>query len=92
MGDRPAYTKGMRAANEVQLQKYRKETEDGEYDLLMHEVWWRDRFAMLESHGYRLRPRYHPDWKPSWLDTDVNPTYAEDSVGTDVRFPKFQCE
>ena len=24
---------------------------------------------MLESHGYRLRQRYKPDWKPSWLTT-----------------------
>ncbi|KAL5476622.1 hypothetical protein ACEPAI_3302 [Sanghuangporus weigelae] len=37
--------------------------------LLSAEIAWRDRYEMLESHGYRLRPRYHPNWRPSWLDT-----------------------
>ena len=31
------------------------------------EMWWRDRFNMLERRGYRLLPRYSPDWKPSWI-------------------------
>ncbi|KAL5513763.1 hypothetical protein ACEPAH_4164 [Sanghuangporus vaninii] len=37
--------------------------------LLKREIMWRDRYTMLESHGYRLRQRYKPDWKPSWLGT-----------------------
>lgn len=31
------------------------------------EIWWRDRYNMLERRGYRLLPRYSPDWKPSWI-------------------------
>jgi len=34
--------------------------------LFPSETWWRDHYHELESHGYILRPRYHPDWKPSW--------------------------
>ena len=30
------------------------------------EIWWRDRYDMLARRGYRLLPRYSPDWKPSW--------------------------
>ena len=30
------------------------------------EEWWRDQYLDLNLHGYDLRPRYHPDWKPSW--------------------------
>jgi len=25
-------------------------------------------------------PRYHPDWKPSWIGTDINPRYMEDYI------------
>jgi hypothetical protein len=34
--------------------------------LFRTEIWWRDRYRDLEAHGYQLRPRYHPDWQPSW--------------------------
>ncbi|KAL5536267.1 hypothetical protein ACEPAF_88 [Sanghuangporus sanghuang] len=33
------------------------------------EIVWRDRYTMLESHGYRLRQRYKPEWVRSWLAT-----------------------
>lgn len=32
------------------------------------EIWWRDHQSWLEKQGYLLRPRYLPNWKPSWLD------------------------
>ncbi|CAL1706289.1 unnamed protein product [Somion occarium] len=32
------------------------------------EVYWRDRQVWLEAQGYMLRPRYHPNWVPSWKD------------------------
>ncbi|KAJ6460838.1 hypothetical protein C8R47DRAFT_1180548 [Mycena vitilis] len=35
-------------------------------DLLDGEIFWRDNFHFLLERGYRLRPRYHPDWIPSW--------------------------
>lgn len=31
------------------------------------EVYWRDRYHWLLENGYRLRPRYHPEWIPSWV-------------------------
>ncbi|QRV87117.1 kinase domain protein [Ceratobasidium sp. AG-Ba] len=36
----------------------------------------------LQSKGYQLRPRYHPDWVPSWIKTGSNPLDCEDA--TDV--------
>lgn len=35
--------------------------------LLKGEMWWRDHYYELESLGYKLRPRYHPKWEPSWI-------------------------
>ncbi|EGO02257.1 hypothetical protein SERLA73DRAFT_48387 [Serpula lacrymans var. lacrymans S7.3] len=43
-------------------------------------MWWRDRQPYLASRGYMLRPRYHAGWKPSWLGTNVDPEYCEDSI------------
>ncbi|EJC99800.1 uncharacterized protein FOMMEDRAFT_127984 [Fomitiporia mediterranea MF3/22] len=34
---------------------------------------------MLERHGYLLRPRFRPDWIPSWLNTNKSPLLFEDS-------------
>ncbi|KAF8668004.1 kinase domain protein [Rhizoctonia solani] len=34
----------------------------------------------LLSKGYRLRPRYHPDWVPSWKATGLRADYCEDSI------------
>ncbi|KAF8838516.1 hypothetical protein BDN67DRAFT_868282, partial [Paxillus ammoniavirescens] len=33
------------------------------------EFWWRDHYQWLEKSGYLLRPRYAPDWTPSWEGT-----------------------
>ncbi|KAI0296104.1 kinase-like domain-containing protein [Multifurca ochricompacta] len=30
------------------------------------ELWWKNYYPEIEGHGYRLRPRYHPEWNPSW--------------------------
>lgn len=30
------------------------------------EIWWRDHQVWLQERGYMLRPRYRPDWVPSW--------------------------
>ncbi|CAE6471927.1 unnamed protein product [Rhizoctonia solani] len=32
------------------------------------------------SKGYRLRPRYDPNWVPSWKGTDLEPSECEDSI------------
>nr|VWP00764.1 Mitogen-activated protein kinase (EC [Ganoderma boninense] len=34
-----------------------------------------------------LRPRYHPDWKPSWTGTKKDPEYCEDGQIFNVRAP-----
>ncbi|KAH9035414.1 hypothetical protein EDB84DRAFT_1269482 [Lactarius hengduanensis] len=34
--------------------------------LVTTERWWRDRYSVISEQGYRLRPRYHPQWVPSW--------------------------
>ena len=46
--------------------------------LFNNELWWRDRYLELESRGYRLRPRYHPDWKPSWKQSGIEFYRMED--------------
>jgi hypothetical protein len=30
------------------------------------EQFWAESYEFLLSHGYQLRPRYHPEWVPSW--------------------------
>ena len=50
---------GIRATGELQTRK-----EIG--TLFDSELWWRDHYHEIGNHGYRLRPRYHPDWEPSW--------------------------
>ncbi|KZT71765.1 hypothetical protein DAEQUDRAFT_706500 [Daedalea quercina L-15889] len=42
------------------------------------ELYWRDRQPWLQGHGYMLRPRYKPDWKPSWEGTNASPMMCED--------------
>ncbi len=42
------------------------------------EFFWRDHYTFLEEKGYTLRPRYSPDWKPSWLSTKRKPIECED--------------
>ena len=42
------------------------------------EMWWRDRYYALESYGYKLRPRYHPNWVPSWKESGKEYYAVED--------------
>jgi hypothetical protein len=48
------------------------------------EFFWRDLQPWLLSRGYRLRPRYAPDWVPSWKGTKKEFTDCEDGVALDV--------
>ena len=32
----------------------------------LSEIFWRDQYDWLLKSGYKLRPRYHPNWAPSW--------------------------
>lgn len=50
-----------------------------------YEARWRDKYHFLRSKGYVLRPRYNPQWVPSWLDGDILCYRAEDSITLPVR-------
>ena len=50
------------------------------FQLTLFEAEWRDLYFFLESHGYRLRPRYHPDWEPSWKRKNIEFYEAEDYI------------
>ncbi|KAH9920136.1 uncharacterized protein B0H18DRAFT_1025282 [Fomitopsis serialis] len=50
--------------------------------LMDHEHFWRDRQSWLQEQGYMLRPRYRPDWKPSWLGTKKHYRECEDGHST----------
>ncbi|KZP34441.1 hypothetical protein FIBSPDRAFT_772076 [Athelia psychrophila] len=42
------------------------------------EAFWRDHQVWLQQCGYMLRPRYMPDWTPSWDNTKVSRLERED--------------
>lgn len=46
---------------------------------------WRNRYYFFLDRGYQLRPRYVPGWTPSWVGTDLDPSYCEDAVEHVVR-------
>ncbi|CAL1706317.1 unnamed protein product [Somion occarium] len=49
-------------------------------ELSADEIYWRDHQVWLEAQGYMLRPRYRPNWVPSWKG-EPNPDFfrIEDS-------------
>lgn len=71
---------------EETAEHYARSTLKGNYNLLPFENFWRDRQRFLSDHGYILRPRYWPNWKPSWLGTTLRPAFCEDSIVLVVRF------
>jgi hypothetical protein len=46
------------------------------------ESWWRDQYYEIENQGYTLRPRYHPDWEPSWKKSRKDFFTVEDGQPT----------
>ena len=48
------------------------------------EKQWTNRQKALEEAGYMLRPRYHPEWQPSWINTDKFFLDVEDGQGQAV--------
>ncbi|KAI0634040.1 kinase-like protein [Trametes polyzona] len=62
------------------VERYAESTRSGRYALSASETFWKERYKYLLDHGYLLRPRYSPDWEPSWLGTNLDPYYCEDSV------------
>ena len=49
------------------------------------EKWWRDQYYDLRHNGYKLRPRYHPDWVPSWKGSGKDFFAVEDGQPSTVR-------
>ena len=49
------------------------------------EAWWRDRYKQLNNLGYLLRPRYSPQWVPSWKTSNRNWRDCEDGKRLEVR-------
>ncbi|KAH9888338.1 kinase-like domain-containing protein [Cubamyces lactineus] len=66
--------------DEEAAQGYEQLTHQGVYDLLPTELFWQARQPFLYEHGYQLRPRYSPNWDPSWKGTRLDPTFCEDSI------------
>ncbi|KII93058.1 hypothetical protein PLICRDRAFT_35229 [Plicaturopsis crispa FD-325 SS-3] len=62
------------------VQAFLQDTLNGHYDLLPTETIWRDLKPTLKQRGYHLRSRYDAQWRPSWLGTDINPYWCEDSI------------
>lgn len=85
-GDYDAYPAHTRLPNEQVLELYAELTLQGAYHLLPYEEDWKARRPFLESRGYELRPRYSQDWWPSWIGTNINPFFCEDSIDSCVRY------
>ena len=54
------------------------------------EEWWRDRYYEIERHGYKLRPRYHPLWVPSWIEAKKDFYKVEDGQANIVSLSYFR--
>jgi hypothetical protein len=56
--------------------------EPADLRLLPYEEIWVTLYPFLLSRGYKLRPRYHPEWVPSWTgDPDTFAAFfSEDGV------------
>ncbi|KAI0824561.1 kinase-like protein [Trametes gibbosa] len=62
------------------IKYYAESTRRGTYAHASAEIFWQQRYCFLKDHGYIMRPRYEPKWKPSWIGTGIHPAYCEDSV------------
>jgi hypothetical protein len=58
---------GLRSS--LELEHYAARTDREAYTLFPSELWWRDYYDIINNRGYEFRPRYHPDWVPSWKKT-----------------------
>lgn len=57
--------------------------------LLPVEVFWRDHQPWLQERGYILRPRFQPNWTPSWKGTAKDWSRCEDGQSFMVRTLKL---
>jgi hypothetical protein len=49
-------------------------------ELFKGEIYWRNLQVWLKEQGYTLRPRYSPDWTPSWKGTKKDHFTCEDGL------------
>ena len=59
-------------------------------ELSRDEEIWSSREELLNSHGYKLRPRLRRGWTPSWTTTGKSPLDSEDGESLIVRIV-FSC-
>jgi hypothetical protein len=55
------------------------------------EIWWRRQYEWLKVRGYLLRPRYAPDWIPSWEGSKRHALDCEDGRVLHVRQRSSDC-
>ncbi|KII88221.1 hypothetical protein PLICRDRAFT_110166 [Plicaturopsis crispa FD-325 SS-3] len=72
----PAYTR----LSPGVAREYAEATRRGDYELNTSERKWRDLYTTFKQRGYILRRRYDPNWTPSWIGTNLDPTWCEDSI------------
>jgi hypothetical protein len=59
-------------------------------ELVDYELFWRNNYEWLKAQGYLLRPRYEPNWKPSWEGTDKSWDECEDASMIWVSLSKLE--
>lgn len=47
-------------------------------EVFPHDVFWVEHFEWFKSCEYMLRPRYRPEWTPSWAGTKEDYSDFED--------------
>ena len=52
--------------------------------LAEYETWWSQHYEWLKEQGLLLRPRYAPDWVPSWQGKKLDSFLYEDARGSEV--------
>ena len=60
-------SKGMTGPTLATYQNYVEQGSREIGTLFSSEQWWRDHYNDVAECGYRLRQRYHPQWRPSWI-------------------------
>jgi len=72
-------------SNFMTAQNYTPQTHRTIGTLHRSEQWWSDQYYVLRHHGYGLRPRYHPDWEPSWRGSGKDFFTVEDGQPSILR-------
>jgi len=75
----------MSAAHEDEAAEAQATLNELSAELKDSEVRWRDKQKFLKLQGYMLRPRYNPDWIPSWTVSGKSAQECEDSIRLPLR-------